>query len=599
MDLKSDALLSNPIEAIFRHFNSSANGLTDGEAKSRLTKNGPNVIPENGDLSIVIVFIKQFANFLVLLLLASFVMSIILADYTQAYAILLVVLVNAVIGTIQEFRADRALKAFRHLLPKMTRVKRSNAVLNIMASQLVVGDICLLSAGDAVPADIRLITAHALQADESLLTGESDSKTKYAGELKTANLPLAEIDTVLFSGTHVVQGECEGLVIACGTNTKIGQIAANTLKTVSPLSPLELEIKHIGILTLKLAGVVAGIVLFLSVLTGRDLIESLFTMISLGVAVVPEGLVATVSFTLALGIMRMVRRKAIVKTLPAVETLGSVTVICADKTGTLTVNEIEHKQTILLAEGDRQKVFDKWHGVVSVLCSNAKFSSKGILGDAVDIALTKNVPNKLRVQIERNFKRVGELPFDSSRKRMTVIVSDRDGDYWCLTKGAPMVMVSHLAKKDHHDHIKSTMDLWAGGGDKVLITAYRPISGQEWAKYAENPVKYQDKIEQNLVPLALVALADLPRPNINKSIALSRAAGIKTIMVTGDYAQTALAIGRAIELYRDLPDVITGKMLQSLSIADLSQRLKADLDVLFAEIEPSQKQKIVMGVQKG
>lgn len=592
-----NVLLSNPLESAFRHLRSSSSGLSENEANSRLNINGLNEIPESRGSGILIVFVKQFANFLVLLLLASFILSIVLADYTQAYAILFVVLINASIGTVQEFRAERALKAFRKLLPKMTRVRRGNAVINMTANRLVIGDVCLLSAGDAVPADIRLMTAHALQVDESLLTGESDSKSKYAGDLNATNLPLAEIDTVVFSGTHVVQGECEGLVIACGANTKIGQIAENTLRTISPLSPLELEIKRIGIFTLKLAGIVSIIIFILGLSTGRNLIETLFTMISMGVAVVPEGLAATVSFTLALGILRMVRRKAIVKTLPAVETLGSVTVICTDKTGTLTINDIEQRQTIILAEGKHQKVLLEWHSVASVMCNNAKFSANGILGDAVDIAMIKNVPNKLRTAIERNYKRVCELPFDSSRKRMTVVVSDRDGDFWCLTKGAPLAILPYLVSNGDRGHIKSVLDEWASSGDKVLMTAYRQISSAEWTGYAENPVKYQDQIEQGLTPLALIALADPPRPNMQKSIALSRHAGIQTIMITGDYAQTALAIGHTIALYHLKPDVITGNMLTKMNVAELSQRLKTDLDVLFAEIEPSQKQKIVSALQ--
>ncbi len=590
-------LVEEPIEKLYRHLQTDPHGLSQSDVLRRRSKFGANVIPQGQSIHLIGMLLGQFTNSLVILMVVGALISFFIGDLEQTVVISVVVVVNAFIGFVQEYRAERALQAFKRLMPHTARVRRAGSVDSVLASELVEGDTVLLTAGDAVPADVRLTRATSLKINESALTGESEPKHKYSGVLEYANRPIAELDNMVFGGTHVVEGEGEGLVVGVGRNTVVGSIAELTARTKPPLTPLEREIKHIGVLTAYLALGLGIIVLFLGLLFSRTTDEMLFTVISLAIAVVPEGLAATVSVTLGLGVLRMLKRQAIVKRLPAVETLGSVTVICTDKTGTLTKNEIEYRRAIYLDGGtDQQR--KTWHDAIASLCNTVQNTETGLIGDPVDVGLYRAIPTKVRAEMARQFRSIAMLPFDGRRKRMSVVVQDKQGKYWCFTKGAPARMFDSLKGSHIKSTVQDTMEKWADAGEKVLLLAFRELKSAEWQKYKSNPENFERQIESGLRPIALVALADPPRTDIESSIRASRQAGIRTIMVTGDWAPTAISIGRAISLYDREPRVVTGTMLERLSVEHLSHYLKNEPNVLFSEIDPRQKQKIVLALRK-
>lgn len=595
--LPSRSLFKDPIDRVLLSLHTTQSGLSKEVASERLKKSRYKAIQKRDSFHLLKMVLRQFANFLVLLMLIGAVFSYFIGEINQAVVIGMVVLFNAIIGLAQEYRAETALAAFNKLIPETLRVRRGDQIYTILHSEAVVGDIALISAGDRVPVDMRLIQSASLEINESALTGESELKKKYATELKEEEHTLSEIDNFAFAGTHVEKGEGEGVVVAIGRDTVIGNIADATEVAKPPLTPLESEIKLISINTAKFALLCGVILLILGLVTIRNFDQITLTVVSVMVAIVPEGLAAAVSVTLALGMLRMLRRKAIVKHIMAAETLGSVTVICSDKTGTLTENEIEHSQTLFIGRGEHKDA-QKWLEVIQTICNDAQETSKGLLGDPLDLGLYRSVPNRKRTAIHKQFTVVAKLPFDSKRKRMSVVAQDNSGTYWCFTKGAPMKMVDHLVTGHNQKLITETMDLWAKMGEKVLILCFRKLSNSEWMKYRDNPENFEDELEHGLMAVALVGLKDPPRRGVAASVHQSKNAGIRTIMVTGDWAPTAVKIGRSIGLYISDPTVITGAILARLNIKQLAKKLTSQSDILFSEIEPNQKQKIVMALQE-
>lgn len=595
--LPQRSLFKDPVSRVLLALHTSENGLSKEVAKQRLKESKYRAIQKKEKFHLLKLIFRQFANFLVLLMLTGAIISYFIGEYNQAYVIGVVVLINALIGLAQEFRAEAALAAFEKLIPETLRVKRGNQIYSILLSEVVIGDIALISAGDLVPVDMRLIRTASLEVNESALTGESELKKKYSAEIKAEENSLSEIDNFAFAGTHVVKGEGEGVVVSIGADTVIGNIADATVTTTPPLTPLEKEIKLISINTAKIAILCGIVLLLLGFYSIKNSHEVVLTVVSVMVAIVPEGLAAAVSVTLALGILRMLKRKAVVKHLMAAETLGSVTVICSDKTGTLTENVIEHSQTLLIGKGDKS-IVQQWVNVISTMCNDVQDTSKGLIGDPLDLGLYRSVPVRKRIAIHKKFKIVAELPFDSKRKRMSVIAQDNSGGYWCFVKGAPMKMLEHLVTGHSRKLIEDTMDMWARMGEKVLILCFRRVTDGEWMKYKENPENFEDELEHGLMAVALVGLKDPPRRGVVASIHQSVRAGIRTIMVTGDWAPTAIKIGKSIGLYNSEPRIISGGVLEKLNIRQLAKQLKTDQNILFSEIEPRQKQKIVLALQQ-
>jgi calcium-translocating P-type ATPase len=590
-------LYKDPVERVLLALHSSENGLSRAVANQKLKDSKYQAIQNKEKYHLLKIALRQFTNFLVLLMLIGASVSYFIGEYNQVIVISVVVLMNATIGFVQEYRAEAALEAFNKLIPQTLRVKRDNQIVTLLISQVVVGDVAIVSAGDMVPVDMRLIRTASLEINESALTGESELKKKYSTEISAEENTLSEIDNFAFAGTHVVKGEGDGVVTAIGINSVIGNIAVATATTKTPLSPLEKEIKLISINTAKIA-ILCGIILsILGFYTVHNFEGVILTVVSVMVAIVPEGLAAAVSVTLALGMLRMLKRKAIVKQLMAAETLGSVTVICSDKTGTLTENRIEPSQVLLIGNGEN-KAIQEWADTISVMCNDVQETTKGLIGDPLDLGLFRAVSIRKRISIKNRFKVVGELPFDSKRKRMSVVAQDKNGKYWCFTKGAPMKMLDHLEIGHNKKLIETTMDLWARMGEKVLILCFRQVSDEEWVKYQKNPENYEKELEHSLIAVSLVGLKDPPRRGVATSIFQSMKAGIRTIMITGDWAPTAIKIGRSIGLYQNEPTTITGNVLERLSVPQLARHLKSEESILFSEIEPRQKQKIVMALQQ-
>ncbi|MFA6082253.1 MAG: cation-transporting P-type ATPase [Patescibacteria group bacterium] len=593
LGVKHRFLIEDKIDQVFDFLRTSSDGLTEYEADKRLQGLKIREAKQNQLFFWLKLFLSQFKSALVFLLFIGAIFSFIVDEKSQGWVILTVVLINAIIGSVQEYRAESALAEFKKLIPQYSRVRRKGGIATIRSKNIVLGDILLISAGDMVPVDARLIKASSLKLNESALTGEFESKIKYAGELKHSNRPIAELDNCVFAGTSVVEGDAEAVVIAVGEQTVIGQVADLVLAAKPPKTPLEKQIDQISRFS-AVSGLIIGLViLLLSIYSERSITQTMLLVISSMVAIVPEGLTSAVSVTLAVGSMRLVKKQAIVRRLPIVQTLGSVTVICTDKTGTLTNNQLELSETKML---NQSKQSSEWYNAIIACCNSAVISTKGVIGDQVDVALYQSMNRKVFNLERKRFTEIAQLPFDSVRKRMSVIVEDAERNIWCLTKGAPNGLLSQFNERVQ-DQIEQTMDEWSEKGKKIIILAMRQISKDEWKKFQPNPENFDAEIENHLHPIALVSLTDAPKTGIDRSIAISKDANVRTIMITGDWSKTAISIGKQIGLYTDDPKIITGSELMHLSVNQLRRMLKNPEPVLFSEIDPRQKQKIVQALQ--
>ncbi|MGB3315065.1 MAG: HAD-IC family P-type ATPase [Albidovulum sp.] len=586
----------------------SAAGLSAIEVVDRQQRFGPNEIKVEAGASRYAVLMRQFTSPLVLMLVAAAGLAAWIGDIIDTVAILLVVLLNGILGFVQEWRAETAIFALRRMLSPVARVRRDGMEQIVPARDLVPGDAVLLEAGDRVPADIRLVYAMALRVDESVLTGESAPLDK----------SLAEGENRLLMGTSVAAGRAEGVITVTGAETEFGKIAGLTATAGGKITNLQRHLgvlaRQMGIAALFLSALVAGLGIFV----GRPVIEMVMTGLSLAVAIVPEGLPAVVTVTLALGASAMVRQKALVRRLQAVETLGAASVICTDKTGTLTENKMtatvvrtpDRRYTVtgtgydpaghVETEGQRIRAADD--AALSALlnaaitCNNARLNRVGsgweMIGEATEGALV-TLAYKGWVPEPDRHRVVLELPFDSDRRRMSVILRDGSG-HRLYAKGAPeaILSVSAMIRRGGHDQPMGSEDKaalhdlyeqMAAEGLRVIALATRDL--------ADIP----DTPEENLVFLGFVGMIDPPRPEVKAAIAGARAAGIRVIMITGDAPQTAAAIARDLGLAPEL--VLTGDAVAAMTDDDLAAALERE--VLFARTAPGQKLRIVERLQAG
>lgn len=595
--IPEDILIEHNPSHVLKHLNSSESGLPPNEAATRLKFYGPNALPESKGNDLLTIIFRQFINVLVAILLIAAVVSILIGEYSQGIIIGLVVIINAVIGASQEYRAETALKSFGKLLPKQAKVKRGGETVLINAEMLTVGDVVQLTAGDVVPADMRLISDTGLEVNESILTGESDPKQKYSHEIKSKQHSLNSLSNMVFSGTHVVKGEALGVISAVGNDSVIGKIASVAHATRPPETVLFKQIRQIGIFSGYVAVAISIFILILSLLTDKPLVDTVFLITSIAVSIVPEGLAATVSVTLALGALNLVRKKAIIKKLGAMTTLGSVSVICTDKTGTITKNEIEFEKSLLVGNSSQINSCRKWLDNSCALCNSLLEIHGRIVGDAVDLALYNSLTHKQVSRIKKDYDKLAELPFDGERKMMSVIVEDKYGKIWCLSKGAFKSISNHSISSKSLTEKEAAIEEWASAGFKTIVVAYKELSRADWIKYQDNPENYVDQIENDLIPIAAIALADPPRSGTQHAIAEAFEAGINTIMVTGDWSLTAIKISKEVGLIDGEYTNISGRQLANIDIATLSKSLKNNPHTIFTEIDPTQKSKIVTALQ--
>lgn len=598
-------------------------GLTLKAAKERLQQYGINALTESAPPSFWYRLFTQFHNFVIYLLICAAAASFLLGDQVEAEAILAIVLLNAFLGVIQEGRAEESLKSLKKLAAPTAKVMREGKIERLDAAQLVPGDMVILEAGDYVPADLRLTETINLKISEASLTGESSTVEKDAQLVVSGDAVPGDRKNTAFLGTLVTYGRGSGIVIATGMNTEVGQITKLLQSTEGETTPLQKRLDQLG-RTLSIAAlVICGMIFIIEAVrdlqTGLPLVnslkESFIIAISLAIAAVPEGLPAIVTINLALGMRRMIQSHALIRRLPAVETLGSATVIASDKTGTLTQNQMS---VVSLYTGGHLINLTEPNDDISalqtpevqqlilggLLASNARFESDAVgqsgnhvVGDATEAALVMLAAstNLRREVVEKDYPRVAEIPFDSERKRMTTIHRTPDGTYLAFVKGAPDILLHRCAaiREDgqslpltieYREKLDQVNQKMASGTLRVLAVAQRRLDHLPAVITPEN-------IEQHLEFLGLVALRDPARPEAAQAIAHARRAGIKTLMVTGDYADTAQAIAREIGLIREEGRVMSGEELERLSDEALAQQI--DNTDVFARVSPHHKVRIV------
>lgn len=568
-------------------------GLRADEALKRQAFHGRNSLPESPPRSLPRRVLDQFRDFMVLVLIAAALLSGFIGDVADTVAIGVIVVLNAAIGLAQEWRAERALDALKRLASPHATVRREGSTRVLDTSLLVPGDVVLLEAGNLVPADLRLHHAAQLRVDESTLTGESVTVEKHTAHLPDGVHALGDRLNMAFKGTLVTHGRAEGLVTAIGAQTELGRVAGLLRDTEARSTPLQLRLasfgKRLSLVVLCICALIFGI----GVVRGEAVLLMALTAISLAVAAIPEALPAVVTVLLALGARRMVKVNALVRRLPSVETLGSVSVICSDKTGTLTQNRMRVQGVDLPAGGSRESI---WRAVL--LCTDASVDAQGAwVGDPTETALVEAAqaggvdPAAVRAAHARLY----EWPFDSERKRMSTLHRAQE-DWLVVTKGAPETVLPRCTR------------VASGQGDLLLESAEALLAAEAMAaqglrvlavarrSFAKDPAgQPADAVESDMVLLGLVGLADPPRPQAKAAVADCRSAGITPVMITGDHPATALAIARELGIAEGNATVLTGVELGAMDDAAL-QRAVRDVRV-YARVDPAQKIRIVRALQ--
>ncbi|WP_324824436.1 cation-translocating P-type ATPase [Sinanaerobacter sp. ZZT-01] len=582
-------------EDVLQSFNVNVGtGLSQKEAEKRLKENGPNSFEEKKGRTKLQLFISQLRDPMIYILMGAVVISVALREFSDAAIIVAVILLNAVIGMIQEDKAEKSLEALKQMSSPMALVRRDGKTLEIPAKELVTGDIVLLEAGRIVPADLRLLSSINLKIEESALTGESVPAEKDASFLSEADLPLGDRVNMAYLSTNVSYGRGEGIVVYTGMQTEIGKIAKMISESKEEMTPLQVRLADLGKLLGIIAVVLCMVLLGVAVFQGRDIAEMLLTAISLAVAAIPEGLPAVVTIVLALGVQRMVKVNTIVRKLPAVETLGSVSVVCSDKTGTLTQNKMTVTQVYLNEKLLSEKELDYKRDSIFVdgfiLCTDASISGENRIGDPTELALLDmGVPFSVEKEVlDKKFPRINEQPFDSNRKMMTTVHKNQEGEIIAYTKGAmdqilkhcTQILMNGTTRKITDEDIKSihaaskTMSL-----DALRVLALAIKKGETSAE------------ESNLTFIGLVGMIDPPRPEAKEAVEIFKEASVTTVMITGDHKDTAYAIARELGIAESPEQCIAGEELNEMTQEELNQAV-LHLRV-FARVSPENKVMIV------
>jgi Ca2+-transporting ATPase len=592
-------------------------GLTTSEVTQRQLRYGPNALQRIRSRPAWRVLVDQFASIVIALLAIAAVISWATGDRAEAVAILIVLILNAAVGFATEWQAGRALDALRRQSRTLTRVRRNGFESTVDAEELVPGDIVILNAGDRVPADARLIEAVRLEAEESALTGESTTVEKNVGAV-SAQTPLAERHSMLYLGTAVAAGRGEAMVVSTGTATELGKIGRLVATSTKERSPLEIQLAQLGRRLVYLVLAIAAIVMVTGWLRRDGLWLMVEVAISLAVAAVPEGLPAVTTLILALGVLRMAQQRAIMRRLPAVETLGSTTIICADKTGTLTENRMTVRE-YYLSDGRRIEIGESENPLendqllqqalrIGVLCNEASFRAEATdetraVGDPTETALLI-VADTLVLDVSQErliHPKVAEQPFHASTKRMTTLHRKNDGQHFAALKGAPAVVLDACSK--YRDAAGNTIRLdeeafarFIAANEQMANRALRVLALA--VKHFETDAEHssEEALESGYTFVGLVGMIDPPRPGVAAAIQRAKTAGIRTVMLTGDQLNTGIAIARELGLGHDEPVALHARDLidtEPNRLADLAR----NTDV-FARVSPEEKLRIVEALQQ-
>ena len=577
------------------------NGLSSTEALRRLEKYGKNKLETKKKKTLFKQFLSQLKDVMIYILIIAAIISAFLGEISDALIILLVIIINAVIGVIQESKAEKALDALKELSTPKALVKRDGSLKEILSEDIVPGDIVIIDAGRYIPGDLRLIDTANLKIEESAFTGESVPSEKDASFLPDKEIPIGDQNNMAFMSTLATYGRGVGVVVGTGMNTEIGKIAKMIEQEENDETPLQKKLSELGKILGFLAVGICILIFIISFFQGRDLLEMFLTSISLAVAAIPEGLPAIVAIVLALGVQRMVKNNAIIRKLPAVETLGSVSIICSDKTGTLTQNKMTvttiyaNDSYIKESEFNLNDNESKLLVDCMVLCNDATYSEKSQTGDPTEIALLES-PFKLNIlkeKLEKEFKRIDEIPFDSDRKLMTTVNLVDDKKARVFTKGALDSILSICNKisingklldftKEYKAKVLENSNIMSDKALRVLAFAYKDIS-------KENIVL--DSLEKDLVFIGMVGMIDPPRLEVKDSIKLCKSAGITPVMITGDHKNTAFAIANELGIEEDISQAITGHEIDRFKEEEFNEKIINYR--VFARVSPEHKVKIV------
>ena len=588
-----------------------ANGLTPAEVEEKRNEYGFNELKAKKKKSLFVKFLEQFKDFMIIVLIIAAIVSGIVGymegeGITDSIIILIVVIVNAIIGVVQESKAEKSLEALQKLSSHVAKVVRNGKVEVVASRDLVPGDIVVLDTGDYVPADLRIIEGVNLKSQESSLTGESVPVDKNSEVIADEKVGIGDRTNMLFSSSLITYGRGKGIVVETGMNTEVGKIATIINDTEGTATPLQIKLNKLG-KTLGIAALAICVLIFIiGIAYGKDIIDMFMTAVSLAVAAIPEGLAAVSTIVLAIGVQRMVKKNAIIKKLPAVETLGSATVICSDKTGTLTQNKMTVQK--VFADGNLSNVEDittinnslEKLMYTSTLCNDTKIGeNNNLTGDPTETALI-DLGFKIKFDIENTLKlqRVKEYPFDSDRKLMTTV--NKVGDkYIAYTKGGIDELLAKCTKyeingeiKDNLNEYKATIEKYniemAKDALRVLAMAYKELDHEPTDEEMKN-------IESDLIFVGMVGMIDPPREEVKAAVAKCKTAGIKTVMITGDHKITAVAIAKALGILENENEAITGAELEEMSDEALTKNIRQYS--VYARVSPEHKVRIVKAWQ--
>ena len=588
-----------------------ANGLTTAEAKRRLEANGYNEFQKKKHTNIFIKFLNQFKSFMIIVLIVAAIISGVVGyingeGFFDAIIILIIVVCNAIIGVFQEAKAEKSLEALEKMSAPHCKVVRNGETIEIESRELVVGDVVIIETGDNVPADLRLFEAINLKIQEAALTGESVPVEKQTEAIEE-NATIGDKNNMAFSSCSVTYGRGRGIVVATGNHTEVGKIASMIQSVETTQTPMQKRLDQLGKMLAIAALAICTIIFIIGLLYGNNLLEMFMTAVSLAAAAIPEGLPAVSTIVLAIGVQRLAQKNAIVRNLPSVETLGSTTVICSDKTGTLTQNKMTVTKIYVgeqIIEADNTDINNEQLIQIAVLANDAKINTEGnSIGDPtetalLDLGIKKGINKNTLEQIE---KRVAEIPFDSERKLMTSIhKNNTNGNLTVATKGALDELLARCNRIKQQDIIREITprdiekikqaNLTMGSSAlRVLAMAYKTLESIPTTISSEN-------IEHELIFVGMVGMIDPPRDEARDAVMQCRIAGIKPVMITGDHKITATAIARMLGIAKESDNILTGTDVEQLSDSELKQTVKNA--AVFARVAPEHKVRIVKAFQE-
>ena len=597
---------SSSVEEVSKKLKTNINiGLSEEEAQKRFERYGPNNLKEKKKESIFVKFIKQFNDFMIITLIIAAIISAVVsklngeADYIDSIIIVAIVIFNAIMGLVQEQKAEKSLEALKKMSAPTAKVRRNGRVQEIDATMVVPGDIVILEAGNYVPADCRLINSYNLKIEESALTGETIPSLKDSSKILKENTAMGDLCNMVFATTIVVNGHGEAIVVETGMNTRVGKIAGMIIEDESPETPIQKKLAEVGKILAIACIIICVLIFVIGIFKKIPIIEMFMTSVGLAVAAIPEGLPAIVTIMLSIGVTKMAKKNSIIRKLPAVETLGSSSVICSDKTGTLTQNKMtvtEVRNCFGRANSNERKfIFEL--GTMCTDTTEERINGKlGFVGEATEVAISNAA---MEEGVSKSFlydemKRINDIPFDSKRKMMTTI-HKYGNRYRIITKGAPDVLLKRcsncysggqivpiFSKKDDINEQNNQM---AEKALRVIAVAYKDV---------EKLPEMQD-VEKDLIFCGLIGMIDPPREGVKEAVRTCRRAGIKTVMITGDHLQTAKAIAKELGILKRGDLAIDGETLERMSQHELEQNIM-DYSV-FARVSPEHKVRIVKAFQ--